>query len=153
MFSWIRFFGGMLSLLAFVVYCAVAFSSNLSATPAQEIETTVRFYEEAATSWSEILAILCSLVWITSTIAHGLLLMSSRNPQRMAAMLAILGLVGTVVFAYVSLIQGTAGPESGSKTPDWMFWIGVLLPLSVQILDVVLPPWPWTAQKLSVAAH
>ncbi|MDP2815131.1 MAG: hypothetical protein Q8O19_00450 [Rectinemataceae bacterium] len=153
MFSRIRYYAGLASLIVFVSYFAISITSNLAQTPAQEVATTVQFYEDAAASWSRILTVFFSMIWIVSTAVHAVLLISKRRPQRIAATAAIAGLGGLFVFTWISVLQRASDSSSVSLTPEWIFWLALLLSLAVQVLDLVLPPWPWGSQKASLVAN
>lgn len=151
MFSRTRYYGGLASLIVFVTYFVISVVSNFAATPAQEVKDTVQFYEEAATSWSQILTLMGAVVWVVAMPLHAMLLMSKRNPQRVTGVVAITGLVSLFVFVLFSRLESSGYSPPASQTPDWAFWLVMLLPLMVQILDLVLPPWPWGSQKAPIA--
>ena len=145
MFSRMRFVGGLAVVIIFVAYFFMSAAARMGPTPAAEIERTTQFYAEVAMSWTNVLYLLCAAVWLIGSVAHGFVLASSRRPARVLALLPIAAVLGMVWIVFAQVTSGTPSqfPDAGDDPADWIVLTALVGPFVIQVLDLLLPPWPF----------
>ena len=145
MFSSLRRTGGFMVIIVFIVYTVMSFIARAEPTGAELVANSMQFNAAVAKSWMGILYLVCVVLWFFGGFIHGIILAGTARPSRTVAAFPIMGIAGMV---WVSLAQFTSTvssqiPDRGADPPDWILAAAIFLPFAVQILDLILPPWPF----------
>ncbi len=85
------------------------------------------------------------IVWVISSLAHAISSLCG-SPLRLVAFCAI-GLFGWSVYQEWTHVTDPAYESHTPFLPEWAMWTytaALLAPAVDQLLDIILPPWPWS---------
>ena len=129
----LRRIGGLataLILLAYIFHVLVARVTGLSVSAAAD--------EYAAMTLTDNLIGIGFMTWLAGSVAYGFGLLFDQVPYRKYA--AALILLEATVFYLAS--QSRPPASEPSLVPDLLAYAVLFAPPLVQLLDIVLPPWP-----------